>query len=191
MPHIASGSSPRAQIDEWEERGVRRGEAMNPTFRAPLLDHEKWPDTRGRKVYRAKTLVGIWATAPFLHNGSVPTLYDLLLPADRRPARFKVGTHEYDPVKLGIQTDQAKVQRPPGMLDYELDTRLPGNWNTGHEWRFYPSLDRRPALRDHRVPEDVQRRGDDRIGARALRTSDCADYGLQHRGADGRAVPSR
>ncbi len=161
----------QAQIDEWEERAVRRGEAMNPTFRAPLLDHEKWPDTRGRKVYRAKTLVGIWATAPFLHNGSVPTLYDLLLPADRRPARFKVGTHEYDPVKLGIQTDQAKVQRPPGMLDYELDTRLPGNWNTGHEWRFYPSL---TDVQRYEIIEFLKTFNDEGMigSAAALRTSD-------------------
>jgi hypothetical protein len=131
----------RAQIAEWENRAVRRGPQWDPTFRAPLLDQDKWSDTRGRKVYRAKTLVGIWPTAPFLHNGSVPTIYDLLLPAAQRPKRFPVGQHEYDPVKLGIQIDRASFTEPPNWVPYDLDTRLPGNWNTGHEWSFYPRLD--------------------------------------------------
>jgi hypothetical protein len=134
------GFSPQ-QIAEWENRAVRRGPAFDPIFRAPLLDHDRWDDTRGRKVYRAKTLVGIWATAPYLHNGSVPTLYDLLLPAAERPTSFPVGQHEYDPVKLGIQTDPSRFTRPPQAPPYTLDTRLSGNWNTGHEWRFYPQLD--------------------------------------------------
>ena len=134
------GFSP-GQIAAWESRDVRQGAAWDPTFRAPLLDHDKWPDTRGRRVYRAKTLVGIWATAPYLHNGSVPTIYDLLLPADQRPVRFPVGQHEYDPVKLGIQTDRSQFTTPPGWTPYQLDTRLSGNWNSGHEWKFYPQLD--------------------------------------------------
>jgi hypothetical protein len=129
------------QIAEWENRAVRKGPSMDPIFRAPLLDHDKWDDTRGRRVYRAKTLVGIWATAPFLHNGSVPTIYDLLLPAAERPVKFPVGQHEYDPVKLGIQTNPSRFTVPPEWTPYELDTHLPGNWNTGHEWKFYPQLD--------------------------------------------------
>jgi len=124
-----------------ENRSVRTGPAFEPTFRAPLLDSEKWSDTKGRKVYRSKTLVGIWATAPFLHNGSVPTIFDLLHPAAERPTQFRVGHHEYDPVKLGIETDPSRLTPPPNAMPYELDTRLPGNWNTGHEWWFYPSLD--------------------------------------------------
>jgi hypothetical protein len=122
------------QLENQDERGA-------PTFRAPLLDHQCWDDTRGRKVYRAKTLVGIWATAPYLHNGSVPTIYDLLQPAARRPVAFTTGQHEQDPVKLGIQTDESKIRRPPGWKPFTLDTRLHGNWNTGHEWEFYPQLD--------------------------------------------------
>ncbi len=116
------------------------GPQWDPTFRAPLLDSDKWDDTRGRKVYRAKTLVGIWATAPFLHNGSVPTIFDLLRPAAERPVTFPTGQREYDPVKLGIQTDRSKYSLPPGLPGFLMDTRVRGNWNTGHEWSFYPSL---------------------------------------------------
>ncbi len=135
-------------IAQWEQRQLRSGPQWAPTFRAPLLDSDKWDDTRGRKVYRSKTLVGIWATAPFLHNGSVPTIYDLLKPASERPVTFPTGQREYDPVKLGIQTDRAKYALPPGLAGFLMDTRFPGNWNTGHEWSFYPSLtdDQRYAI---------------------------------------------
>ena len=74
----------------------------------------------------------------------------------RRP--FRVGHHEYDPVKLGIETDPAGSHGRRTRCRTQLDTRLPGNWNTGHEWWFYPSARRRAAIRDYRVPEDLQRR---------------------------------
>ena len=128
------------KIAAFEQRQIRSGPQWDPTFRAPLLDSEKWPDTKGRKVYRAKTLVGIWATAPYLHNGSVPTIYDLLTPAARRPVTFPTGQREYDPIKLGIQTDPSRFAFRKGLDPFLMDTRLPGNWNSGHEWSFYPSL---------------------------------------------------
>jgi hypothetical protein len=127
-------------IDEWEARDVRAGDRWAPTFRAPLLDSDKWPDTKGRKVYPAKTLVGIWATAPYLHNGSVPTLYDLLKPAAERPVSFLLGTREYDPVRVGYETDPSRFPLAPGARPFTFDTRLTGNWNTGHEWPFYSQL---------------------------------------------------
>jgi mono/diheme cytochrome c family protein len=116
------------------ERRALRPPPPPPMFRATLGDSEKFPDTRGKKVYPAKTLAGIWATAPFLHNGSVPTLYDLLLPASQRPKRFTVGQREYDPVRLGYQQDRTKYTLPPYGSVSEFDTTLPGNSNAGHEW---------------------------------------------------------
>ena len=41
----------------------------------------------------------------YLHNGSVPTLYHLLLPADQRPKKFHVGQKDYDPVHVGFEID--------------------------------------------------------------------------------------
>lgn len=121
----------------WEARSTR------PTaeYRTPLLDYEKYPDTRQHGIYRAKTLKGIWATAPYLHNGSVPTLYDLLHPAEARPRTFPLGTKEYDPARLGYVTDGPRLLTPPGMAAFTFDTRKLGNWNTGHEWWFYADLD--------------------------------------------------
>ncbi len=82
---------------------------------------------RATGKYMARTLRGIWATAPFLHNGSVPTLFDLLHP-DQRPAKFTVGAREYDPEKLGYRSDAA-----PGVANaWQFDTTMPGNSNIGH-----------------------------------------------------------
>jgi hypothetical protein len=90
---------------------------------------------RGRVIaYKARPLNGIWATAPFLHNGSAPTLYDLLLPPKDRPAAFSVGTREFDPVKVGFVTD------PGGDNSFVVTTRdqkgveVHGNASGGHDY---------------------------------------------------------
>lgn len=78
--------------------------------------------------YKARPLTGIWATPPYLHNGSVPTLYDLLLPEAQRPKTFLVGARAFDPKKVGYVYTQA-----PGN-DFTFDTKLPGNSNAGHTY---------------------------------------------------------
>jgi mono/diheme cytochrome c family protein len=118
------------------ERRSLRPPPPPPIFRAPLRDAEKFPDTKGGKVYAAKPLAGIWATAPYLHNGSVPTMYDLLLPAAQRQKGFTAGQREYDPVRLGYQQDATKYQVPAGLTPTYLDTSLPGNSNGGHDWKL-------------------------------------------------------
>lgn len=129
------------QIAALEARQIRKGPQWDPAFRPTLLDSELWPDSRGKKVYRSKTLTGIWATPPFLHNGSVPTLYHLLKPAAERPVTFYTGQRDYDPVKLGLELDRNKFNLAPELNLFTFDTRIAGNWNTGHEWDFYPDLD--------------------------------------------------
>ena len=151
----------------WESRNTR----PKPEYRTPLLQYAQYPDTRQHGIYRAKTLKGIWATAPFLHNGSVPTLYDLLRPADQRPMTFRLGTKEYDPVKLGYVTGGARFLTPPGMQPFEYDTRLLGNWNTGHEWWFYPDLDddvRYDVIEFLKTFDDVNYPGDYRFERPAI-----------------------
>jgi cytochrome c553 len=81
--------------------------------------------------YEARVLKGIWAVAPYLHNGSVPTLADLLKPAANRTASFKVGP-AYDIVKVGLASTQTK-------FNYTLKTtdctaRNSGNSRCGHEY---------------------------------------------------------
>lgn len=86
---------------------------------------------RGIAVYKARPLDGIWSTPPYLHNGSVPTIYELLSPPSERSVTFWLGTYEYDPVKLGYVSRQS----PKSFL---FDTRLKGNLNTGHAFTNDP-----------------------------------------------------
>ena len=79
-----------------------------------------------KRQYKGRPLDGIWATAPYLHNGSVPNLNELLKPAKDRVTKFYVGTREFDPVNVGF------VNRPePGA--FEFDTTKHGNSNAGHD----------------------------------------------------------
>jgi mono/diheme cytochrome c family protein len=79
-------------------------------------------------------LTGIWLAAPYLHNGSVPSLKDLLAPSAERPARFYRGDDVYDPLRVGFRAD---VPAEGGRRFFEYDTALPGNGNRGHEGRAF------------------------------------------------------
>ncbi len=75
--------------------------------------------------YKARPLNGIWASAPYLHNGSIPNLDELLKrPNERSQAVFKVGSREFDPVKVGFKTHTGE----------DFNPTLPGNLNTGHDY---------------------------------------------------------
>jgi hypothetical protein len=90
------------------------------------IDQGKPNEFRGLQAYRARPLNGIWATAPYLHNGSVPTLDDLLKPVAKRPRIFFVGGWEFDPQHVGVEAGS------PFVGAFLFDTRLPGNSNAGH-----------------------------------------------------------
>ena len=112
------------------------GNAIKPSVKAGSYD----PDTtaapfQSLRAYKGRALNGIWATAPYLHNGSVPTLYDLLLPASpreegtpARPARFMVGSRELDVRKVGFKHGEDEYE---GFL---FDTTKLGNSNAGHPY---------------------------------------------------------
>jgi hypothetical protein len=116
----ASAGIDKAQqqvMEDFDQRG-------SATWRDTLLD-TKPP----YGPYAARPLYGIWAAAPYLHNGSVPTLYDLLLPAEQRPKTFALGGREYDPTKLGFAVGTACSQQ-----DCLVDTTRTGDGNGGHLW---------------------------------------------------------
>jgi hypothetical protein len=94
--------------------------------------------------YAARPLYGIWAAAPFLHNGSVPTLYDLLLPPEQRPKKFALGARAYDPVKLGFAVSTSCDQQ-----DCIVDTTRTGDGNGGHLWGTDLSEADRTALLEY------------------------------------------
>jgi hypothetical protein len=82
--------------------------------------------------YKVRPLNGIWATPPYLHNGSVPNLYALLSPVAERPKRFWLGNREYDPVNVGYSVDKLHG-------GFEFDTTIRGNSNSGHEFIDSPN----------------------------------------------------
>ena len=90
------------------------------------------PEARKILAYKPRPLNGIWATAPYLHNGSVPTLFDLLLPENQRPQTFTTGGKDFDPVKVGFKSAagdgpfEFRVRDAAGKL-------IPGNENSGHD----------------------------------------------------------
>ena len=77
--------------------------------------------------YKAAPRDGAWSSAPFLHNGSIPNMYELLSPEAERSKTFYVN-REFDPIKLGLDTS-------PEALGFLFDTRLPGNSNAGHSFQ--------------------------------------------------------
>ncbi len=84
--------------------------------------------------YKFRPLTGIWATAPYLHNGSVPTLYDLLLPPSDRPKSFYVGTREFDPVKVGFKTELSAENSFLFRVFDDQGKEIQGNLNSGHDY---------------------------------------------------------
>ena len=81
-------------------------------------------------VYKAAPRDGVWATPPFMHNGSVPNLYEMLVPAKERAKKFYIG-REFDPVKVGLDTSGNSGT-------FLLDTSLRGNSNQGHSFENGP-----------------------------------------------------
>jgi mono/diheme cytochrome c family protein len=108
------------------------GGAKATTEKAQELAEQAFtfPMFEGQYKYESRVMYGIWAAAPYLHNGSVPTLADLLKPASERPVSFAVGP-VYDVVNLGLAATQ------PGSYTRTTtgcDDRNSGNSRCGHEF---------------------------------------------------------
>jgi hypothetical protein len=103
-----------------------------------------WHYTHFRKTegYVSVALDGIWIRSPYLHNGSVPSLTDLLMSVEERPKKFLRGYDVYDPVKVGFVSEGVDAQR----VGFEYDTSLPGNGNQGHIFGTQLSPDDKRAL---------------------------------------------
>jgi len=96
--------------------------------------------------YKPRPLEGVWATPPFLHNGSVPNLYQMLLPPEQRSARFFVGRRDFDPKYVGYISAPADPKEADG---FWFDTSKDGNHNTGHA--FVATAEQLSA--EHRDPK--------------------------------------
>ena len=119
---IAEVGTDRHRVDAWTDADADSLNALG-TGR-----DWKFSAFRKRDGYVAVPLEGVWLRGPFLHNGSVPSLADLLEPADRRPQQFWRGYDVYDPVKIGFVSSGAEAQR----IGTLYDVSTPGNGNAGH-----------------------------------------------------------
>ena len=144
---VATPDADKWFLERWGDWIWDIGSAFFHNQIRPSLKHGNYdPDTTVNPLasinsYKARPLNGIWATAPYLHNGSVPTLYDLLLPKKRdgdpddgeyRPEEFQVGSREFDPVKVGLKSTGYK-----GFTFRTANSRgetIRGNSNAGHEY---------------------------------------------------------
>jgi hypothetical protein len=88
---------------------------ISPADRAAIWGNRKNCPNPGyegepQPYYRARPLNGVWATAPYLHNGSVPSLYWMLKPASERPKQFCMGTRDFDPQQVGFRVEPGEKQ---------------------------------------------------------------------------------
>ena len=111
--------------NRWQSWTLEASEGMNLYAEKYPWDFDNFGKTDG---YVAPALDGIWARAPYLHNGSVPSLKDLLTKPSDRPKQFYRGYDVYDQDKVGfISTSEAATRS-----SFLLDTTVTGNGNYGH-----------------------------------------------------------
>lgn len=122
---------PLAEIGTDPERAntwsVAAADAVNQTIKNQGFDRPNLIKSDG---YLATPLDGLWLRAPYLHNGSVPTLRDLLEPVAARPRIFYRGYDLFDPVAIGFVTSGEEAQR----TGWKFDVSERGNNNHGHTY---------------------------------------------------------
>ena len=114
-------------------------DAYNNHVRNPSWRFKAFRDMDG---YVAVPLDGLWLRAPYLHNGSVPSLRDLLNPPERRPKVFWRGYDVYDFKNIGFTSTGRKAEE----IGVRFDTSRPGNGNGGHLYGTKLNPDQKEAL---------------------------------------------
>jgi hypothetical protein len=117
----------RHRLDMWTEEAVQKYNHYASNYPWRFQHFQK---TNG---YVNVRLDGLWLRAPYLHNGSVPTLEALLEPAARRPTVFFRGYDVYDRQKMGFVSAGPEAER----AGFRYEVSVAGNGNSGHEGRDY------------------------------------------------------
>lgn len=146
--HVSDRTGKRVPVDEvgtdkerlktWSKKAAIESNKVVRNFgieRAGLVENEP-------SGYIAAFLDGIWLRAPYLHNGSVPTLRDMLKPAAERPKVFYRGYDVYDPANVGFVTEGPEAERIG--TKYDVSERASGN--QGHEFGAELSAKDKDAL---------------------------------------------
>ena len=125
-PNSRLGTDPH-RLDSYTERF--RAYQLAELFKGTPYQFRRFEKTNG---YANMPLDGLWLRAPYLHNGAVPTLADLLEPPERRPQTFLRGGDVLDTARGGFVAPpcEPSTPAPPGRICF--DTLPPGNGNGGH-----------------------------------------------------------
>jgi hypothetical protein len=127
----------RHRLDMWTKASA---DAYNAYGAGHAWDFAAFRSTTG---YIPPLHDGLWLRGPYLHNGSVPTLADLLEPPAARPARFWRGYDVLDPVRVGFVSSGPDAER----VGVVYDVSAPGNSNAGHTYgTTLPADDKRALL---------------------------------------------
>jgi cytochrome c5 len=124
------------------------------------LARKNCPNTAQAPRYRARPLNGIWATAPYLHNGSVPSLYWLLKPASERPQKFCMGPRDYDPVTVGFAVtagETCKMGETQFSATGADGKPIQGNSVLGHSFERKDGEPKRPGVIGRMFKDDAER----------------------------------
>lgn len=144
IPRAEIGTDP-GRIDMWTPESAAAYNNYDKGAKDPafpwVFEHFQKHDG-----YLAQPLDGIWLTGPYLHNGSVPSLEDLLRPPNERPRAFVRGREEIDLEKGGYVSPPCQPGRYTEVEGFCFDTRLPGNSNAGHAYGTTLSPEERRAL---------------------------------------------
>lgn len=129
----------RERLDTWTQAGA---DAANAKVKSMGIDRIPMVKTNG---YVGEPLDGLWLRAPYLHNGSVPNLHDLLEPPAKRSKVFYRGYDVYDPKNVGFMTQGEAAQREGS----RFDTAVRGNGNQGHGYGTDLSAFKKEALLEY------------------------------------------
>jgi mono/diheme cytochrome c family protein len=139
------------QVEDIDRIGTDRHRLDSYTPEFAANQYALYPDSEYRfrqfrktRGYANQPLDGIWARAPYLHNGSVPTLWDLLQPQAQRPSVFYRGYDVFDQANVGFVSS---VPSADGRTFFRFDTTVPGNGNGGHNYGIdLPEADKRAIV---------------------------------------------
>ena len=136
---IAEIGADRERLDTWTQAAA---DAANAKVKSMGIARKNMIKTNG---YVSPPLDGIWLRAPYLHNGSVPNLRDLLEPEDKRTPVFYRGYDVYDPVNVGFIARGSEAER----VGFRFDIRQRGNGNRGHRYGTNLPANKKKALLEY------------------------------------------
>jgi hypothetical protein len=113
-------------LHKWNEDAKKKIERFIDDQLSALFDP---PPAPGGPAYESRVLHGIWATAPYLHNSSVPNLWELLKPPAEHTTSFMVGSRVFDPKNVGYDTEHSPFKNGLFVVD---PANANGNGNGGH-----------------------------------------------------------